>query len=161
MTRPLGSDTTTKGIRVRITPAFLREQSDPELSKFVFAYRVQITNIGDRSVQLLSRYWLIVDADGESHEVAGEGVIGVQPELQPGDSHEYSSFCPLETRWGTMQGHYVFRTTDRDGENETFNAEIGRFFSSHRKSDSIQRRRRDPKIPMSARIETEPGAGTE
>jgi len=128
VTRPLGSDTTTNGIRVRITPAFLREQSDPVLSKFVFAYRVRIMNVGDRSVQLMSRYWLIVDADGESHEVEGDGVIGVQPELQPGESHEYSSFCPLQTRWGTMQGHYVFRTTDREGENETFKAEISRFY---------------------------------
>lgn len=128
MTKTLSSDTTTQGVRIRITPAFLREQSDPDASKFVFAYRVRITNGGDRSVQLLSRYWLIVDADGESHEVRGEGVIGVQPEIQPGETHEYSSYCPLNTRWGTMQGHYVMRTTDRPGENETFQAEIGRFF---------------------------------
>ena len=128
MTKTLGSDTTTRGIRVRITPVFLREQSEPDASKYVFAYRVRVTNCRDRSVQLISRYWLIVDAEGESHEVHGEGVIGVQPELQPGETHEYSSYCPLDTRWGTMQGHYVFRTTDRESEEECFNAEIGRFF---------------------------------
>jgi ApaG protein len=122
-TKPLGSDTLTRGVRVRVTPSFLPEQSSPEHGKYLFGYRITISNEGARRVQLLSRHWIIIDADGERHEVKGPGVVGETPTIEPGDSHTYSSFCPLETPWGTMEGTYQMR----DGDGEEFDAAIGRF----------------------------------
>lgn len=114
----------TDGVRVSVTPAYLPEHSDPLDKRFVFAYRIRITNESERWVKLLSRRWVIVDSLGESQEVTGEGVIGAQPELEPGQSFEYSSYCPLTTPWGTMEGQYTMRRDD--GSN--FLATIARFF---------------------------------
>ncbi|MBX3406714.1 MAG: Co2+/Mg2+ efflux protein ApaG [Phycisphaeraceae bacterium] len=119
-----GSELATRGIRVRVVPSFVREQSDPVQNRFVFAYRVRVANESPRAVQLLSREWRIVDADGECNIVRGEGVVGQQPELAPGASFEYSSFCPLITSWGTMEGRYTFR--DQDGDE--FEVPIARFY---------------------------------
>lgn len=119
-----GSELATRGIRVRVTPSFVREQSDPEQSRFVFAYRVRIHNESPRQVQLLSREWRIVDADGECNIVRGEGVVGQQPVIPPGQWFEYSSFCPLITSWGTMEGRYTFRAED----GEEFEVPIARFY---------------------------------
>lgn len=128
-----GSVAVSRGIRVEVQPAFLKEHSRPEGTEiarpeFVFAYRIQITNEGETRVKLLSRYWLIVDSDGERHEVAGDGVVGEQPELDPGESHEYASFCPLPTSWGTMEGHYVMRVESGPSLGELFEAKVDRFF---------------------------------
>lgn len=114
----------TDGVRVSVTPAYLPEHSDPLDKRFVFAYRIRITNESERWVKLLSRRWVIVDSLGESQEVTGEGVIGAQPELEPGQSFEYSSYCPLTTPWGTMEGQYTMRRDD----GSTFLATIARFF---------------------------------
>ena len=122
--RQLGSDTVTRGVRIIVTPSYLPEHSDPLERRFVFAYRIRIANESDRWVKLLSRRWIIVDSQGERQEVVGEGVIGAQPELDPGQSFEYSSYCPLGTEWGTMEGEYTMRIDD----DSTFQVAIGRFF---------------------------------
>jgi ApaG protein len=117
------SDTTTRGIRVRVAPVFLPERSMPDEGRFFFAYRVRITNTGDETVQLMRRHWLITDGHGHVDEVEGPGVIGETPILPPGTTYEYSSFCPLPTSFGTMQGTYQMRTA----QGETFEVQIGQF----------------------------------
>ena len=96
----------TRDIEVTVEPFYLAEQSDPEESRYVWAYRVVIANHSDITVQLLSRYWNITDENGQVDEVSGAGVIGEQPILNPGDTYEYQSGCPLDTPSGVMYGHY-------------------------------------------------------
>ncbi|HLE59959.1 MAG TPA: Co2+/Mg2+ efflux protein ApaG [Thermoanaerobaculaceae bacterium] len=117
------SDTTTRGIRVRVAPFYLPERSAPEEGSFFFAYRVRITNTGDETVQLMRRHWTITDGHGHTEEVDGPGVVGETPVLPPGTSHEYTSFCPLPTSFGTMQGTYQMRTA----AGELFEIDIGQF----------------------------------
>jgi len=107
--RSLGSDVVTRGVRVRVTPSFLPERSDADHGVWVFQYRVRISNESDTPVTVLSRRWVIVDADGERQEVRGDGVIGQQPTIMPGQEFQYSSYCPLGTSWGTMEGQYTLR----------------------------------------------------
>ncbi|MBC8451112.1 MAG: Co2+/Mg2+ efflux protein ApaG [Planctomycetes bacterium] len=118
------SDTTTEGIRVRVAAQFLPERSSPEMGQYFFVYRVRLSNEGEHAAKLLTRYWLITDANGKTEEVEGPGVVGDFPDLAPGESYEYMSGCPLGTEWGTMEGHYVF---EREG-GERFQAGVGRFF---------------------------------
>jgi ApaG protein len=117
------SDTTTRGIRVRVAPVYLPERSAPEESSFFFAYRVRITNTGDETVQLMRRHWTITDGNGHVEEVEGPGVVGETPVLPPGTTFEYTSFCPLPTSFGTMEGTYQMRTA----AGELFEIEIGQF----------------------------------
>ncbi len=117
------SDTCTRGIRIRVTPEFLAEQSQPEADRYVFAYHVDIRNEGDEVVQLIDRHWLITNGRGEMEEVRGGGVVGLQPVIHPGEQFRYSSGCPLDTPVGTMEGHYGMRTAD----GEDFKARIGVF----------------------------------
>ncbi len=119
-----GSDCTTEGIRVEALPQFLPTYSDSDAGRFVFGYRVRITNGSGTRVRVTRRYWRIVDADGEPHVVDQPGVVGQTPFLEPGTSFEYASYCPLPTEWGTMEGHYV---VERDGA-APIEAAIGRFF---------------------------------
>lgn len=112
------------GVRVVATPTFVPEHSDPKQRKFTFAYRIRITNVGDRVVTLLRRQWLIVDGEGDRKVVEGDGVVGQQPTLTPGEHFEYTSFCPLEEPWGTMEGTFAFATEHGD----TIAAKVGRFF---------------------------------
>jgi ApaG protein len=91
---------TTESITVSVRPIYLDGQSDPMSRKFVFAYFVD-------EVQLLRRHWFIHDSNGEVKEVEGEGVVGKQPMIPPGESHEYSSFCVLESFEGSMEGNYT------------------------------------------------------
>ncbi len=93
-------------IRVEAHSVYLAEQSAPEQRRFVFAYTIKIHNDGSRPAQLLTRHWLITDADGRTQEVHGDGVIGEQPEIFPGKIHTYSSGALIETPVGTMEGHY-------------------------------------------------------
>lgn len=133
-----GSSTTTDGIRVDVTPTYVADQSDPDGSdtrrpEYVFSYQVRITNETSRQVRLLSRHWIIVDADGERREVKGLGVIGQQPQIAPGGSHEYTSFCPIPTPWGTMEGVYAMRFEDEGAEGDgeprpLFDVKVARFF---------------------------------
>jgi ApaG protein len=117
------SDAVTRGIRVEVESLYLEEKSDPSNGRWFFAYRVRISNEGDATAQLLSREWIITDADGDVERVAGPGVVGEQPVLAPGESFEYTSFCPLGTAFGTMHGTYRMRRDD-GGE---FDAEIAPF----------------------------------
>ena len=98
---------TTKNIRIEVEPTYVREQSDPGQGQYFFSYKVRIHNEGKAQVQLLSRHWIITDGFGKIEEVVGEGVIGQQPKLQPGEAFEYESFCPLATPTGSMQGTYT------------------------------------------------------
>jgi ApaG protein len=96
----------TRDIKVRVEPMFLDEQSEPNDGRFVWAYHIEIENHGAETVQLLTRYWRITDARGEIHEVRGDGVVGEQPVLDPGQSFEYTSGTPLATPSGFMVGTY-------------------------------------------------------
>jgi ApaG protein len=91
---------------VSAIPQYLAEQSAPDEDQYVFAYTVTIRNTGAVAGQLISRHWIITDADGQVQEVRGEGVVGEQPVLQPGQTYEYTSGCPLTTPVGTMKGSY-------------------------------------------------------
>lgn len=97
---------TTRSIRVSVQPVFLEDQSEPDQGRFVWAYRVQIENGGRETVQLLRRSWRITDANGRVLRVHGDGVIGEQPMLEPGEAFEYTSGTPLETPSGIMEGEY-------------------------------------------------------
>jgi ApaG protein len=101
---------TTKNIRVSVMPVYIDERSDPARNLYFWAYRVQIQNDSDDSVQLINRYWHITNALGKIEEVNGEGVVGEQPILNPGDSFEYTSGCPLDTPSGIMVGHYEMKS---------------------------------------------------
>jgi ApaG protein len=91
---------------VTAAPQYLAEQSDPEDDKYLFAYTITVANTGEVPAQLLSRHWIITDANGEVEEVRGEGVVGEQPVLQPGEAFRYTSGCPLPTPIGSMRGTY-------------------------------------------------------
>jgi ApaG protein len=117
------SDTTTNGIRVQVKAMFLPDRSSPRENQFHFAYHITISNVGSETAQLISRHWIITDADGDVQEVRGPGVVGEQPVLQPGASFEYTSFCPLKTNVGTMHGTYQMVRAD----GESFDARIAPF----------------------------------
>ena len=114
---------TTRHIRVTVEPTYLDEQSAPADSHFVWAYFVTIENMGQETVQLVSRHWRITDARGEKHEVRGAGVIGEQPTLEPGDKYEYTSGTPLTTPSGIMSGTYQMENE----RGEEFDIEIPAF----------------------------------
>ncbi|MFA7586745.1 MAG: Co2+/Mg2+ efflux protein ApaG [Novosphingobium sp.] len=103
---------TTDGITVRVAVNFLPEQSRIEAGKWFWVYHIRIENDSAQAVQLLTRHWRITDGAGDVNIVEGEGVVGEQPILQPGQSHDYVSGCPLPTPTGSMQGHYMFRRAD-------------------------------------------------
>jgi ApaG protein len=96
----------TRGLSVRVTPAYLDDESSPEDNRFVWSYTIVIENNGAETVQLRSRYWRITDATGRVMEVRGAGVVGQQPTLKPGDQFEYTSGTPLSTPSGFMTGTY-------------------------------------------------------
>lgn len=104
----------TREIRVQVEPIYLDDQSEPDESQYVWAYRVQIENEGTETVQLLTRYWHITDGMGRVQEVRGAGVVGEQPVLNPGESYEYTSGTPLPTPSGIMKGSYQMRTPSGD-----------------------------------------------
>ena len=100
----------TRGIRVRVTPAYIEDRSTPADGYFFWAYTVDIVNEGGEPVQLLSRYWRITDAGGRSEEIRGPGVVGQTPVIPPGASFTYTSGCPLKTPSGIMSGTYQMTT---------------------------------------------------
>jgi ApaG protein len=114
---------TTRGVVVEVESSYVADRSDPLRSRWFFAYRIRISNHGDEMVQLISRHWIITDAHGRVEEVKGPGVVGQQPVLEPGETFEYTSFCPLATPFGTMHGSYLMATQD----GESFHAEIAQF----------------------------------
>ena len=99
---------TTAGIRVTVRPSFSLSHSEPDEGRFVFTYLVEMENQGDEHATILFRHWHIHDAAGEDSEVDGEGVVGKQPTLTPGNRHEYQSFCVLRSPVGFMEGCYTF-----------------------------------------------------
>jgi ApaG protein len=117
------SEAVTRGIRVSVHAQFVPERSNPAENEWFFAYTIRITNEGTDTAQLLSRHWVITDANGRIEEVRGPGVVGRQPVLSPGQSFEYSSACPLKTSFGVMQGTYQMVTPD----GSHFDAEIAPF----------------------------------
>ena len=114
---------TTRGITVRVSVSYLPEQSEPTRGRWFWAYHIRLENAGERTVQLLSRHWIITDGRGARHTVEGEGVVGEQPLIEPGASFDYVSGCPLATSTGAMQGS--FRMVDDSGQ--TFDVAIPRF----------------------------------
>ncbi len=104
----------TDGITVRVAVNFMPEQSRIEAGKWFWVYHIRIENDSDRTVQLLTRHWRIVDGRGMINLVEGDGVVGEQPILKPGQSHDYVSGCPLATPHGSMEGFYTFRAEDGD-----------------------------------------------
>ena len=117
------SNIVTQGIRISVQSRYMTAESQPERGQFLFAYTVRITNEGDTPAQLISRHWIIQDAHGRSEHVRGPGVVGAQPRLEPGQSHEYTSFCPIGTPSGSMQGTYQMVRDDGD----SFDAVVGMF----------------------------------
>ena len=117
------SEAVTRGIRVKVRAKYISDHSDPERSRWFFAYTVTIENEGDERAQLLSRHWIITDANGNVEEVQGPGVIGEQPVIDPGERFEYTSACPLSTPFGSMHGTYQMVTA----QGTTFDAEIAPF----------------------------------
>ena len=104
----------TQGIEVSVEAFFLDDESDVEKDQYVFAYRVRLKNHSDRTVQLISRHWIITDSKGTVRQVKGEGVVGQQPIMAPGEEHQYISGSQLESPLGTMHGTYQMR--DEAGE---------------------------------------------
>lgn len=117
------SEAVTEGVRVRVKSQYDPTRSRPDQQQWFFLYTIQISNEGSETVQLLSRHWVITDANGKVEEVKGPGVVGEQPVLAPGQSFEYTSGCPLTTPFGTMHGEYQMIT--RAGER--FDAQIAAF----------------------------------
>jgi ApaG protein len=115
---------TTRAIRVSVRAFYLADQSEPDRSHFVWAYRVAITNEGAETVQLMKRTWLITDGRGRTEQVQGEGVVGEQPVIAPGQSFEYTSGTPLGTPSGFMRGAYTMVVT---GTGENFDVTIPAF----------------------------------
>jgi ApaG protein len=104
----------TGGITVRVSVNYLAEQSEPRHGRWFWSYHIRIENDGDATVQLLTRHWIITDGRGEVAEVMGDGVVGDQPMIDPGESYDYVSGCPLQTPTGSMEGSYGM--VDADGE---------------------------------------------
>lgn len=113
----------TRGVTVRVSVSFLPEQSDSASGRWFWAYHIRLENGGDQEVQLLTRRWVITDGRGTRHSVEGEGVVGEQPVIAPGQSYDYVSGCPLDTPTGAMEGSYQMIGAD----GEIFNVRIPRF----------------------------------
>jgi ApaG protein len=124
----------TSGIRITVRPSYLRERSNPLLAQYVFAYHIRIENVGDQAAQLRTRRWLIHDEAAGDTVVEGEGVVGEQPHLFPGQVHEYRSFCVLKAPQGWMEGAYRFVRDD----GSSFHAYIPRFtLAADSRADTI------------------------
>lgn len=113
----------TNDIRVVVEPEFLDDRSQPERGHYFWAYRIEITNLGQKTAQLTHRHWRITDANGHLEEVRGPGVVGEQPTLKPGETFNYTSGCPLTTPSGIMVGSYRFV----DDEGEAFEVSVPAF----------------------------------
>jgi len=115
----------TAGIKVSVEAVYQPEYSNPENEHFMFAYKITIENMGDYSIQLLRRHWYIFDSNGTHREVDGEGVIGQQPVIHPGERYEYISGCNLKSDMGSMQGTYQML---REIDSTLFDVNIPKFY---------------------------------
>ena len=113
----------TAGVTVRVSIAYLADQSSPKAGRWFWSYHIRIENHRDAAVQLLARHWVITDARGNVHDVRGQGVVGDTPRIEPGESYDYVSGCPLETSSGAMAGE--FHMVDEQGS--TFDIQIPAF----------------------------------
>ncbi len=113
----------TRGVKIDVVTRYVSEQSEPDNQRWLFAYRITISNTGDEPVQLVSRHWIITNGNGIVQNVQGAGVVGQQPRMRPGEGFQYVSACPLDTAVGTMHGTYQMIT---DG-GEEFDAEVPMF----------------------------------
>lgn len=118
------SDVVTDGIRIQAAAQFLPQESDPAVNRYVFAYKITMTNIGQRKARLVARHWIILDSEGRREDVRGPGVVGEYPALAHRENYSYISYCPLKTSWGTMEGSYTFERDD----GSRFQVRVGRFF---------------------------------
>jgi ApaG protein len=117
------STAVTQGIRVTVSSEYIPERSSPAAGQYAFAYTVRIVNEGAHVAQLRSRHWIITDGDGKVQEVRGDGVVGAQPVLRPGQHFEYTSWCIIGTPHGSMQGTYQMVRESGD----PFDAQIAPF----------------------------------
>jgi ApaG protein len=117
------SNALTDGIRVEVASAYQPERSEPAQRRWLFSYTVTITNEGGEPAQLMTRHWIIVDGTGHREDVRGDGVVGHQPRLEPGQAFEYTSYCVLKTSHGSMRGSYQLVRDD----GRRFDAAIGQF----------------------------------
>jgi ApaG protein len=117
------SEAVTNGIRVEVESRYHPERSAPFQQHWFFSYTIRVTNLGEKTVQLISRHWIITDETGHVEEVKGDGVVGEQPVLEPGEAFQYTSFCPLKTPNGSMRGTYQMHAAD----GEHFDVEIAKF----------------------------------
>ena len=108
------SESITRNIRIHVRSEYIPERSAPPRHQWFFAYRIRIANEGAETIQLLARHWVITNASGHVEEVNGEGVVGEQPVIEPGEAFEYTSGCPLTTPFGSMHGEY--QMVNRNGE---------------------------------------------
>lgn len=115
---------TTLNIQIDVAVVYVPQESLPEKRTFFFAYKISIKNLGQSPAQLMSRHWIITDAFNRIEEVRGPGVVGLQPKINPQQSFEYESACPLTTNTGSMRGYYHFQTED----GETIRVEIPEFY---------------------------------
>lgn len=109
---------------IQVTSTYIVEESKPDQNYFFFSYKVTIRNKGSQMAQLMSRHWIITDSFGRNEEVRGPGVVGLQPKIQPGQTFEYESACPLATATGSMKGFYSMVTE----AGETIQVEIPEFW---------------------------------
>ena len=114
----------TAGIKISVAPYYLPGESTPVQQRYVHAYRIVIENLCDETVQLLRRHWVILESNGVRREVEGEGVLGEQPIIKPGERHHYTSWCPLMTDMGKMYGTYQMKYLS-DGR--TFDVRVPEF----------------------------------
>ena len=116
--------TTTPDFQVTAKVVYVESESRPEEGYYFFAYKIALKNIGQSTAQLMSRHWEITDADGKKEDVRGPGVVGLQPKIQPGQTFEYDSACPLNTSTGSMKGRYHFVAES----GESFTVEVPEFY---------------------------------
>ncbi|UEG53993.1 Co2+/Mg2+ efflux protein ApaG [Mucilaginibacter daejeonensis] len=121
----MATTTITDGVKISVETQYQPEYSNPANEHFMFAYKIHIENLSDNTVQLMRRHWHIFDSNGTRREVEGEGVVGLQPVIEPGGSHEYISGCNLKTDMGSMKGTYQMVRLMDDME---FEAEIPQFY---------------------------------
>ena len=118
-------DELSENVLVSSTTSYIEQQSDIKNNRFVFAYKITISNQSDQIVQLLSRHWIIQDANLKIEEIYGEGVIGEQPVIKPGESYSYTSGAILETEIGTMEGRYFLISKPKNSiEDKSLNTEF-------------------------------------
>ncbi|OAV43784.1 Co2+/Mg2+ efflux protein ApaG [Lewinella sp. 4G2] len=118
---------TTNEVTVTADSAYQDQYSEPVRNQFVFSYRIQVRNVSGRPVQLLARRWTVISGTGERKQVEGEGVVGQQPIIQPGQTYEYTSWVQFETAVGAMEGSYIMAREDRRGREQLFEVEVPRF----------------------------------